>query len=1078
MNDEKSLLSKAWDITKNVVKSLPGLVKDAFITQPLRTATSIGLEITKPLFGDKWEDTIEVGVPDNKIVRFFLGNEPIKDFRTNLKYWNQKGGELAKKYVGTEWKGLGSALGTAAFLGFSAIDLTPIGGWKSLIGKEGKALLKQIAKETDENVLKGIAKDILPAASDDVIEFVAKGWKDAKNVKEVKQVLESAKKQFGKEIAKETIPEAGVKLEGKLLSEEAKQEVIKASPRLKEKYAEKEASKLFGTEAKFNPSKESEVLAKGGGNVPPDIAKQIAQEFPEPSRGKGIRGLIARVTRPEAEYDPFLKEILKEQPIFYDVEGVKDRVKQAVDYINENGVDKALNYLRMFQKGKIEDMLAIGDTLMRYYSKIGDIDRVMEVANLVDDIGRRMGRGIKTLDYLTRHSPEIIVNHLNKTLLSKGLKELSPEMKEFALSMLKKMSEAKTVPEFNQLQKELIEGLKKEVPLRWYEWLTLMRYSAMLSNPLTHLRNFVWNLTTTFITAPITKFVQASYEYARHLWNPEFTRTVYFSDVAKYIKETYTSIPQAATAAMEVFKNGYVSPGKYAEFLAKEGVEGIIRQVQYAKAPRAFTMVMNAMEASDRFFSVLIRNGAKAMLIEDAQRSGKKLTETLLRQIDDEVELIAEKWLVREKLGLRKDEANLIIRALDTLGDTLLKIKSKDPKTEALLMTFVPFVRTPVNIAKMMVEYSLLGFWGAKDGERVAKAIIGSVFNVWAWKKAFAKDEITFLPPKDPQEKRAFYDSGRKPFSIKIGNRWIPLYYFGPIAFPLAMAAGVKWAVDNGSIKNPQEFAKVVATAIPSAFRVMLDQTPLEGISEFVKIATGESDYTIGSQLGFTAEQFIPLSGLLRYVNKWLDPVYRQAKTPIDRLTTDFSEAAKVLGFEPPPAFPSAVTGEARMTPLDLLLPYRVGTIQPTFDETYKQIKQYTKEKRDMQIEAKQYAEQIFNLKYKKNDIEGAKALARQLENQPEEFKQYLTQQYKDLELDYHLRPLGLDKGIKRWEVEKRAMYLIDYFEHLKQTQGKEKARDVLNKLRELKVITPQVEEKMIEYIQSKKSRDLQPVEQ
>jgi hypothetical protein len=718
---------------------------------------------------------------------------------------------------------------------------------------------------------------------------------------------------------------------------------------------------------------------------------------------------------------------------------------------------------------------------MRYYSKIGDIDRVMEVANLVDDIGRRMGRGIKTLDYLTRHSPEIIVNHLNKTLLSKGLKELSPEMKEFALSMLQKMSEAKTIPEFNQLQKELIEGLKKEVPLKWSDWLTLMRYSAMLSNPLTHLRNLVWNLTTTFITAPITKFVQVGYEWTRHQLNPEFVRTIYAGDVKKYVKETWASLPAAWKAAMEVFKNGYISPGKYAEFLAKEGTEGLIRQAQYAKAPRAFTAVLNAMEASDRFFSVLIHNGAKAMLIEDAQRSGKKLTETLLRQIDDEAELLAEKWLVREKLGLRKDEANLIIRALDTFGDTLLKLKSKDPKTEALLMTFLPFIRTPVNIAKMMVEYSPLGFWGAKDGERVAKAIIGSVFSAWAFEKAVFKDEVTFLPPKDPQLKRAFYDSGRRPFSIKIGDRWIPLYYFGPIAFPLAMPAGVKWAIDNGSVKNPQEFAKVVATAIPSAFRVMLDQTPLEGISEFVKIINGESDYTIGSQLGFTFEQFIPLSGFLRYVNKWLDPVYRQAKTPLDRLKADFSEAAKFLGFEPPPAFPSQVTGEARMTPWDLLAPYRIGIVQPTFEEQYKQVKQISKEEKDIRIEADKIAQELFDLRYKKNDMEAFQKRLEELENSdlPDRFIKNLERKYNERVLDYYLNPIGLDKKIVQMDTDQRAVFITHYLQHIAETKTDEEGQKIIDMLYDLGVITPTVEEKMVEYLQKlKQGRNLQPVEQ
>jgi hypothetical protein len=200
--------------------------------------------------------------------------------------------------------------------------------------------------------------------------------------------------------------------------------------------------------------------------------------------------------------------------------------------------------------------------------------------------------------------------------------------------------------------------------------------------------------------------------------------------------------------------------------------------------------------------------------------------------------------------------------------------------------------------------------------------------------------QTTGAPPKDKEERRLWYASGRRPWSVLLGDKWIPMWYFGSFAGALAMPAAIRdsW-VDDPTTSNAAVHRKVMAIAASmSAFYG--SQTPLQGVGTFLDMAMGRSDYTTATSLAFNAGQFIPASGFLRWANQlMIDPVYRRGGSFEEGFKKDypfFSQQTRPL-LGPEIRSPSGRIVLEAAQPVtrktgSTLLPYDVDTVNPKWD--------------------------------------------------------------------------------------------------------------------------------------------------
>ena len=410
------------------------------------------------------------------------------------------------------------------------------------------------------------------------------------------------------------------------------------------------------------------------------------------------------------------------------------------------------------------------------------------------------------------------------------------------------------------------------------------RYNNMLSSPKTHIRNAFSNLTQAYVVRPMTLVFEG--------------RPV---EAGKYFTGAVKGLPEAYQEFIKAFKGD--------SLIEKPDLP----QVSTGKLPGFLTVPSRLLEAGDKFFTALIKNGEMAR--------GKTAQEG---------EQTAEYFLFRQ--GLKPENQGQVLNAIDSMTAWTYKA----PKA---VRWFVPFIRTPMNFAKQWVEYSPAGYstliGAGNKREQFAKATLGSTITLMGAMLA-AQDRTTWAAPTDTKQKELFYASGKKPFSVRVGDRWVPMQYAGGLAMALAMPAAMKYyQEDSRTALSDSQLEKATKSAAAMA-EYLSGQTFMEGIGNFVKFFSGDADYSLGSNLGFTAGQVIPMQGLIRYINTIVDPVYRKGGGFVESIQSGIPGLSQSLESYKLPS-----GEESRRDPLNYPLPYDTGKVDPQYEQAYEARNKY-----------------------------------------------------------------------------------------------------------------------------------------
>ncbi len=695
------------------------------------------------------------------------------------------------------------------------------------------------------------------------------------------------------------------------------------------------AIKMVDGGEKKDPVKALKVIAEGLIEQGLATAENVWQKINEFLSDKYSPEDLKKLTRYQKEIVDFAKqydrksflETVKDSP--QTTEEMKAKVGELEEFYNVLTNEESIaNADKIIQKDfDAAKKLVLSDSaisaeksviairLIKHYEKIGDYDSAVEILDAYDKQLRKAGQFIQAASIWNKTSPQTVVRKASKAAEKAGV-ELPPEVKA---SILERMGKLDKMPEGDEKSKatfEVLDYIASQLPLSWTEIFEAYRYQNMLSNPRTHLKNVFGNLENAFAVAPLDMIMEGAYDYFRHPFNAS-ARSVKFSDSIKYLKNVYNTLPMAIQAAADAFRKGYVQQ----KILDLPSQEASIEALRRTKLPKALTVVPRLLEAEDTFFGVLIGHGEKARLMADGM-SEKDATQKGME--------LAEKYLYREKLGDAEKNKNELhtIRALDSLGHFILRGK-EIPYIGRWLGWFVPFVTTPINMAKMGVRRSPIAtvdilaskVFGNKNPtkEQVSQATLGSL--VFGLAGIAAANGLTeWAQPRDEKEKELFYASGRKPYSVKIGDKWVPMQYFGVFGIPIAMAAALKYHATETKYALTKDDIERVTDAILSITGFLVNQTPLQGVDAMSQTVTNPENQSWGKTLGFTAGQLIPLDGLVKYVNTILDPVFRKSKGFVETIEKDLPVISKEI--EPI----KDIKGDpAQRQPFNYVLPYDIG---------------------------------------------------------------------------------------------------------------------------------------------------------
>jgi hypothetical protein len=423
---------------------------------------------------------------------------------------------------------------------------------------------------------------------------------------------------------------------------------------------------------------------------------------------------------------------------------------------------------------------------------------------------------------------------------------------------------------------QVVDFYRKYVPPKFGEILDEIRYSNMLSSPLTHIVNTASNALQTGVIAPVEKTITGALDWGKSTLTGS-ERKYYTSAGIDYAGGYIKALPEAFTKFKKVLSGEQVLVKPDYERIPT-GTKGILSK---------YTTPLKMLEAADQFFKTLVEGGVTSEL----KKSPQKLSTI---QISSQATKEANYRLFRQAFDPNGEMGSgIVLRVFDKWNSAIANLR-RLPGGKWVL----PFLQTPTNILKQGVEFSPLGFTtaiGAKAPiEQISKALIGTSVFLGAY--GLAKSGLTtWDAPASGSERDLYYAAGMQPYSVKIGGNWVSYSKLGPLSYPIAMAA----ALANAEKKNPDKtFIQNVGQGVSGILGFFGDQSYVRSIGDLVDAIRGGGNMgssALTSEGANLAGQLIPYHSFLTWLGRLTDPTYYKASNFSEKLMKDIPIIGKNL---------------------------------------------------------------------------------------------------------------------------------------------------------------------------------------
>ncbi len=531
----------------------------------------------------------------------------------------------------------------------------------------------------------------------------------------------------------------------------------------------------------------------------------------------------------------------------------KETLQKANDAINEQGqkwVDRFLD--KNNGEMKATD-IAGGFILMNRYQQVGDYESMLRVAEKLRKAGTQQGQTIQLFSILGRMTPEGMTYYAQKEL-SKAYDEIlknktqawaDEHADEFKLTekdidfIQRRVNQAAKLPEGRDkyvLLGEISERIQSKIPPQPGQSLKALARNSMLLNPKTMVRNVLGNV----VIAPyhiVSDFVGAGIDKA--ISNKTGARTTGTFDI-----KSLKGAKKGFYESFDDFRRGITTrdlSGDRFE-IGKGGKNFSENHTGIFATPR--DALGKALNALDRVTGYLLESGDRPFY------------ETwFINSLNNQMELNNAVKPTAEMIQIATEEAlqrtwqdnNTYTNFVSSIRNGLNKLNIKGYGLGDVVM---PFVKTPANLTKAVVDFSPLGAINAalktsqfnKDIGKGQATMAQQREVVKAWSQvitgtlgmaiATALAEAGVLGGGSDEDKdvRAFEQNilGIKPYSIKIGDKTYTYDWAQPLGTSAAMVADTVKSLKNA--KDTESKAAAILNGLQSGASVLLDQSFVSGI--------------------------------------------------------------------------------------------------------------------------------------------------------------------------------------------------------------------------------------------------------
>lgn len=239
---------------------------------------------------------------------------------------------------------------------------------------------------------------------------------------------------------------------------------------------------------------------------------------------------------------------------------------------------------------------------------------------------------------------------------------------------------------------------------------------------------------------------------------------------------------------------------------------------------------------------------------------------------------------------------NTFTNDMGWFGRSVMNMRQAGDAVNPLFLV-LPFVRTPVNIARYAFERTpfapLVGQWradvaagGARADLALARMSTGTAIMAVALDLA----DNGIVSGKGPSEgktaeRESLQRQGWQPYSVKVGDRWYSYNRADPFGMTMGFAADIAESMKRGEIDHEDidEWQEVVAMAVAAVSQVTISKTYLEGFANMVETLM-EPKRRTKQYVEDLMASFLPATSLMAGVKNMVDPVRRETESPADAI--------------------------------------------------------------------------------------------------------------------------------------------------------------------------------------------------
>ena len=576
----------------------------------------------------------------------------------------------------------------------------------------------------------------------------------------------------------------------------------------------------------------------------------------------------------------------------------------------ENGVITAKNYdsvlnrngdIKRYNKADVADIAA----LLYDAETRGDTETAEKLRAALYDAGLQLGRGTQAFAaayaLLRKSSPSVFLLSAQKEIARvnatgqkkfKAWTDIELTAEETAAILNAQTFESRT-EEYSKAQKRMQESM----PSTTWEKLDQIRKTGMLFNLKTQARNVGGNLANEAMNA-VARKIEAGFQKLI----PKDQRTV-----AGFTKPEYKTMIEGEWAnAQDAYKNS----GRYnIESKFGDAYQQAFKNAGLGKAMNNLSKATGWL-LDNRFFGDMAfgKHHYEAALASFAQARG-------LTEITNEARTFAMQRALEATFRADSKVASLLNKLI------------KETKGGKVLSVVMPFVKTPINIAKQSFDYSALGLgksllvdtFRVRGGQlsateyihNLSKGLTGTAISVIGFMlaKGLLIDgvKITGGAPDDKDEEAFLRAQGWQPYSLQIGDAYVPISWAQPVASTLLM--GVKVAeitetTDNlDTIEDPTVWETILQAfdVVYDTGGAMLDSvadiSPLSGVQKTLQYNDNIGDIGVGIASDL-AGQFVP--ALAKQITQTIDPnIYDQhTSNPLETVKNQYATGFGLAGID------------------------------------------------------------------------------------------------------------------------------------------------------------------------------------